>query len=83
MDKLFRYFIYFLLGSVLLFAVGYIWVFLTQGDYAKGKFEIVNLEPYSIHIEMSAVNDEDTNRLFRGSIEQGKTKKFEKFVYGH
>lgn len=83
MDKLFRYFVYFLLTSVLVFAIGYVWLFLNQGSYAKGEFEIVNLEPYSIHIEMSAVNDEGTDRLFRGSIEQDKSKKFEKFVYGH
>ncbi|MBL1421114.1 MAG: hypothetical protein COC24_011455 [Alphaproteobacteria bacterium] len=82
MDRLFRYFIYFLVSSVLVFAIGYIWLFLTQGDYAKGEFEIVNLEPYSIHIEMSAINDEGASRLFRGSIEKGKSKKFEKFVYG-
>lgn len=83
MDKLFRYFVYFLLSSVLLFAAGYIWLFLNQGDYAKGEFEIINLEPYSIHIDLAAKNEEGMDRLFRGSIEQGKSKKFEKFIYGH
>ncbi|MGL1921316.1 MAG: hypothetical protein OCD03_09820 [Hyphomicrobiales bacterium] len=82
MDKYFKYFTYFLVASVLLFAAAYIWVFITQGDYAKGKFEIVNLEPYSVHIDMAATNAEGSNRLFRGSIEEGKSKAFEKFIYG-
>lgn len=82
MDKLFKYITYFLVASVLVFATAYIWLFLTQGDYAKGEFEIVNHEPYSIHIDFGATNEEGTNRLYRGSIEQGKSKKFEKFIYG-
>lgn len=82
MDKYFKYFTYFLITSVLVFAAFYIWLFLKQGDFAKGQFEIVNLEPYSIHVEFSAKNEKETKRLFRGSIEEGKSKKFKEFIYG-
>lgn len=82
MDKYFRYFIYFLIASTLAFSVVYISLFINQGQYAKGEFEIINQEPYSIHVEISAQNQTELKRIYRGSIEQGKTKKFTEFIYG-
>ena len=82
MDKYYRYFYYFLTSSVVVFAVLYICLFLTQGAFAKGEFEIVNEEPYSIHILMVAKTTDTENTLFKGSIEAGNTQKFEKFLYG-
>lgn len=82
MDKYFRYFVYFLLASTLVFAAFYIWLFINQGDFSKAEITIVNQEPYSIHLEILTVTADESNRLFRGSIEKGKIKSIEGFTYG-
>lgn len=82
MDKYFRYFVYFLVASTLVFAAFYIWLFLNKGDFSKVEITIVNQEPYSIRLEITAITADSENRLYRGSIEQGKIKLVEKFTYG-
>ncbi len=82
MDKYFRYLYYILTISVVVFAVFYIWVFLTQGDFARADIKIANQEPFSVHLVISASSSRGTKKIFRGSIEAGKTKLIEQFTYG-
>ncbi|NRA88634.1 MAG: hypothetical protein HRU28_14885 [Rhizobiales bacterium] len=82
MEKYYRYIYYVMTASVVVFAMLYIWAFLINGQFAKASIEIINKEPYSIHLSIYAKSQGDSKRLFVGSIEQGKSKSFEQFIYG-